>query len=469
MEKENKKKNFLNFFKRESSIDHGTKGKYRKKDSDTGPVRNLPLRRIKEKKTPRENIYDEIASLDDSFENMSEIMPENSNSLNNSIQSGKKRFIVEKVEEINEYDTLENMDMDAFKTELKTTTSRVNFDIKEIPSAEFKTNLDPIKSSSLEDIKLKARGRSKSAFVPNVIRTISSEAHHPKRRGILDAITKNLETPNQLKERRSSVFVKEDIERRSSVFFKDDKQRRLSVYVKEENESISSVQTNDQSDLAKGIQEFQKKQMEENLKNEEEEKEPIKMAIGLSIIYGLILCITGIFVSLDSNAGNLGNYRLINTLFYSFLYITGIIGVIIVYFDYNKYINNLYELFESKNMNKPAEFKRKKSHTNKNEDIYANASTLGDLSQREGSIDFQNMHIENEGERNLIDFSQKGFSGYLVDRNQPFNLYLTVGIGAFCIATLLQCCIGMAEAIENFVFGKTNCYVETYEGIISFL
>lgn len=39
------------------------------------------------------------------------------------------------------------------------------------------------------------------------------------------------------------------------------------------------------------------------------------MAIGVSIIYGIILCITGIFVSLDTNAGNIGNYRLINTVY----------------------------------------------------------------------------------------------------------------------------------------------------------
>lgn len=42
------------------------------------------------------------------------------------------------------------------------------------------------------------------------------------------------------------------------------------------------------------------------------EHEPIKGAVGISIIYGLILCLTGMFVSFDSFAGNLGEYRLIS-------------------------------------------------------------------------------------------------------------------------------------------------------------
>lgn len=73
MEKENKKKSRFKIFKnkKENSFDFGTKGK-RKKDLDSGLSRNFPLSRIIEKKSNRENIYDEINSIDDSFENMSE-------------------------------------------------------------------------------------------------------------------------------------------------------------------------------------------------------------------------------------------------------------------------------------------------------------------------------------------------------------------------------------------------------------
>lgn len=35
--------------------------------------------------------------------------------------------------------------------------------------------------------------------------------------------------------------------------------------------------------------------------------------------------------------------------------------------------------------------------------------------------------------------------------------------------SLLQCCVEMAEAIENFVTGRLNCTIETSEAIISFL
>lgn len=70
-----------------------------------------------------------------------------------------------------------------------------------------------------------------------------------------------------------------------------------------------------------------------------------------------------------------------------------------MYFDYNKYINNLFEFYESKNMNEPAVFNRKKSHTNKNEDIYATTSILNnvvDPIHRQGSLDDPNVVIENE-------------------------------------------------------------------------
>nr|QDF21448.1 histone-lysine N-methyltransferase 2D [Brachionus koreanus] len=453
MERENKKKKLFRIFKnkKENSFDFGTKGKYRKKDLESGQSRNLPLRRIIDKRNYRENIYDEIGSIDESFE----IMSENEIELSSPNKSEEKRIKhYEKFEQINEYDSLENIEMN---DETKKSGPKVNFEIKEMPSIASKGNLDTIKSSSLENINMKARGRSKSAFVPNFNKQFSSEPHHLKRRGILDAITKNMEAPNNLTERRSSVFVKDERERRSSVFLKKD------------DISIISSEDRSENNMMKDIQEFQKKHNMENSKINEGEKEPNKMAPGFSIIYGLILCITGIFVSLDSNAGNLGNYRLISTLFYSYLYITGIIGITIVYFDYNKYINALYNLFESKNMNQPAVFSRKKSHTTKNEDIYATFSMKSNESTKEENTYMQSINVENEHERNLVDFSQKGFSGYLVDRNQPFNLFLTVGIGAFCIATLLQCCIGMSEAIENFIFGKINCTIETNEGIVSLL
>ena len=69
----------------------------------------------------------------------------------------------------------------------------------------------------------------------------------------------------------------------------------------------------------------------------------------------------------------------------------------------------------------------------------------------------------------LVNDDSKDFNGYLVDKSQPYNMYLRVGIGAFCLVSLLQCCVEMAEAIENLVEGRSGCYVENSEAIVSAL
>jgi hypothetical protein len=46
-------------------------------------------------------------------------------------------------------------------------------------------------------------------------------------------------------------------------------------------------------------------------------------------------------------------------------------------------------------------------------------------------------------------------------------MYLRAGIGAFCVVTLLQCCVEVAEGIENFTQNRFNCYFETYVAISS--
>lgn len=58
MEREKKKSKIFNCLKH--------------KDNNSCQKKKLPLRRIKEKKNPRENIYDEIGSIDDSFKIMSQ-------------------------------------------------------------------------------------------------------------------------------------------------------------------------------------------------------------------------------------------------------------------------------------------------------------------------------------------------------------------------------------------------------------
>lgn len=63
-------------------------------------------------------------------------------------------------------------------------------------------------------------------------------------------------------------------------------------------------------------------------------------------------------------------------------------------------------------MNQPAVFNRKKSHTNKNEDIYATTSILDNMadpnpSRRQGSLDDSNMVLENEC--NLLDLKNIKF------------------------------------------------------------
>ncbi len=69
----------------------------------------------------------------------------------------------------------------------------------------------------------------------------------------------------------------------------------------------------------------------------------------------------------------------------------------------------------------------------------------------------------------LVDFSKKGFEGYLVETYQPYNMYLRIGIGIFCLVTLIQCVIDMAEAIENKAYAKSGCIVESYDAIIAAL
>jgi len=44
----------------------------------------------------------------------------------------------------------------------------------------------------------------------------------------------------------------------------------------------------------------------------------------------------------------------------------------------------------------------------------------------------------------------------------------TMFFQAFCLVTLLQCCVEMAEAIENFVVGRSDC-IETYGFVNSLL
>lgn len=58
MEREKRKSKILNCLKN--------------KDNNNCQKKKLPLRRIKEKKIPRENIYDEIDSINDSFRVMSQ-------------------------------------------------------------------------------------------------------------------------------------------------------------------------------------------------------------------------------------------------------------------------------------------------------------------------------------------------------------------------------------------------------------
>ena len=48
-------------------------------------------------------------------------------------------------------------------------------------------------------------------------------------------------------------------------------------------------------------------------------------------------------------------------------------------------------------------------------------------------------------------------------------MYLRIGIGIFCLVTLIQCVIDMAESIENKVYAKSGCIVESYDSIIAAL
>lgn len=70
----------------------------------------------------------------------------------------------------------------------------------------------------------------------------------------------------------------------------------------------------------------------------------------------------------------------------------------------------------------------------------------------------------------LIDFTKKEFRGYMVDNVQPFNMYLKGGIGVFCLFSIVQSSIEIAESIESFVFnGVYLCEHEISEILISTL
>lgn len=88
----------------------------------------------------------------------------------------KKKFTVIENIQTNHYDSLEKFDMDDLKDELKLTApNKVNFVIEEVTNNDPRNNHELIRTSSLENIKLKARGRSKSAFFPNSNKTFSNE------------------------------------------------------------------------------------------------------------------------------------------------------------------------------------------------------------------------------------------------------------------------------------------------------
>lgn len=64
--------------------------------------------------------------------------------------------------------------MNSLKDDLEfSAPNKVNFVIEE--TSDARNNQEMIRTSSFENIQLKARGRSKSAFFPNISKTISNE------------------------------------------------------------------------------------------------------------------------------------------------------------------------------------------------------------------------------------------------------------------------------------------------------
>ncbi|CAF0798153.1 unnamed protein product [Brachionus calyciflorus] len=437
----------------------------------------------------------------DNLENFNDNMSKSSRD-----QESKTRFKVEKVNDKNNYVTLKNslqnnMTIENFEDEKKIKKvldkentwfgksetqelpkdraqekSKVNFDLKSEETNDdiFNSNLRNINSGSLEKInKIRARGRSKSEFVPTDFKSSKPDEHHLKARRAIFDVFKKIETsvPETIHKQPTIHKIEEFTsisETKNKEVFDENEVQNYSV----NNRNQQNSQINKQDSEV----DFENKINEKKYSHhEEEEKEPLKSATGISIIYGLVLCLSGIFISLDTLAGNLGEYRVINTIFFVLLYFVGICWIIFVYIDYNNYISKLNKLFEDRNLNVPNKLKRKKSHTNKNEPLYSSENTRGqevDLYGTRGNSAFQ-LYLEVAGKNDEIlikytDFHEKGFSGYLVDRNQPYNMYLTVGIALFCMITLLQCCIGMIEAIENFINKRNDCLVETSEGVIAF-
>ncbi len=146
------------------------------------------------------------------------------------------------------------------------------------------------------------------------------------------------------------------------------------------------------------------------------------------------------------------------------MYLIGIFWIIFLFVDIRRYVSKLEALLSEEQREDVNEIVRNKS----NNGFYSvvNTKTGNLINIYESS---QEILRDLDKKKYLVDHTKKGFKGYLVDTYQPYNMYLRIGIGIFCLVTLIQCVIDMAEAVENKIYGKSGCIVESYDAIIASL